>query len=247
MAITLDTSTLSSDVTTTPLTWAHTVGTSPFGLLIVLLAVNGTTQGSANSVTYGGLNMTKIISQQQSISIGKDEVSIWLLPNPPTGNNTVSAAYTVPTSPDLRGVSISVFGAKQSYTPDATSAIAGTASGAQSVALTTNTDQCWTFAIMNYVDDGASTPTYTATPNLVQSAGMAAGLNGSLAAADSNAAVSAGSNPLVFTITPGTGAANKLFSACAISIAPVSNAARGLYGSNTTNLRPHAFSPGIAR
>jgi hypothetical protein len=66
------------------LTWAHTVGSGSNRILIVGVSIH--TTGSINSVTYAGVNLTKVGSIS---NIGVISSELWYLVNPASGTHDV--------------------------------------------------------------------------------------------------------------------------------------------------------------
>lgn len=172
--------------TTSPYTWQHSIGNGSNRLLIVLVAVQGATQPTATAVTFNGVAMTKVRSDQGSNggATHLNETSIWFLHNPPIGTYTVSVTSTVPTSPDLSGVSLSYFGAKQVSTADAASGSAGATAGPRTATLTTATDKAFVVGVGHYMSDSAAQPNAFSTETFRKSQPMSINLGGMIVAFD---------------------------------------------------------------
>lgn len=194
-------------------------------MLVVLLAIQGSTQGTVTAVTYNGVSMTKAISKQNALALGDSETSIWLLPNPPAGAHTISVTATMPTSPDFNGAAVSYFGVNQSTTPDATGVTSGSAAGAVSDAVTTVAANAWIVGLMHFMNNGSTSGSITSSQTIRQAASMAANLTGRFAAVDTNAGVAAGANSLGFTPAYGTGGTTANYTVSAVSLAPAAGAA----------------------
>lgn len=245
MAIFLDNNaSIAATSSTSPVTWSHRVNAGPKRMLVVLLAIQGGTQPTVTAVTFNSIALTKQRADQASTgSLGFNETSIWTLANPPIGNFTVSATATLGTLPDFAGASVSYFGVQG---VDALNgATDSTVAGSHSVSVTTVADQCWVAAIGNYIDNGAGATTLTTGQTSRGTTSMSINLDGVYRAADTNAAVAAGTNQsMTFTAGGSSGGTLARFTATGISLAPVPDQ---LNYSRLNNMRPHVFSPGLAR
>lgn len=249
--IKLDAVAVSTDQTATPLTWTHVVGTGTNRMLVVMVALQDAFQPSATAVTYNGISMTKAVGEQgtNSPEVYFDEASVWLLPNPPAGSHTVSVTVSdITGEQDYGGASVSLFGAIQSTTPDATGASTGTTVGSSTASLTTVASGAWMLGVMHFMNNGSTSGSITSAQTIRETLSLVTNIDGRLSAVDTNGPVAPGSNTISFTSTAGTGGTAYLYSIAAVSIAPtIGPSFNPPYGSKTTGMRPHAFSPGIAR
>lgn len=145
MAIALDATAVSTDQSASPLTWNHTCTGSNLLLVVGITCVSQNIQPTVTAVTYNGVSMTKARGDQRSLATAETESSIWLLHGPSTGSNQISA--TITNVGHAAGGSASYTGAQQSDTADAVNGNTGTATGSQTVTLTTVSDNTWLFAV----------------------------------------------------------------------------------------------------
>lgn len=199
MAIALDTSAVSTDQTTSPITWNHTCTGSNL-MLVVGIALIDTGTPSADAVTYNGVSMTK--ARSDIVTSGgtlHQETSVWLLHNPATGSNSISVTATLGASGHGAGASASYTGVNQSSTADASGGTSGTTSGVKSFTVTTVADNCWIFAVG--LSEAALSPTITATQTSRQSRTMASADASIMRIEDTNAAQTpAGAKNMGFTV-----------------------------------------------
>lgn len=220
MAIAVDSSVMSSSQSSSPITWNHTVtnsGANTFLVVGVATGGNNVTQATTTAVAYKGVAMTKATVVERTLaSLVKSEVSIWMLANPSTGTNQVSASITG--IADAVGNSVSYTGANQTNTADATSSIVGSSTGSQSFTVTTVASNCWIYALgMNAAVSG---PTLTANQTARGSQTMATAAPTIATGEDTNAAVASGANTMGFTVGAGNTEDGWLFAGA--SFAPTS-------------------------
>lgn len=224
MAIAFDTTGTAGTSSTSPITWTHIMGTVSNGFLVVGVAVNSATQSTVTAVTFNGVSMTNMKALQGTDgALGTDEVSLWGLINPAAGSHTVSATATLGTLPDFAGVSVSYSGVNQSTTPDATGSgqTTTTTPGAFTWNTTTVTDQDWVVAVGNYLNNGSTQTTLTATQTSRGTQPMSINLDGVMRMEDTNAVVTpAGVKSMGFTSGGGTGLTLALLSAVSVALAP---------------------------
>lgn len=215
-----DTSAVSTDQTSSPLTWNHTIVSGPNRFLAVGI-VNAaiTSQPSTSAVTYGGVAMTKATSVQQGAITEKLEVSIWFLFNPPTGTNQISATFATGTSPHAVGASASYLGAQNTNTADAVNSLVGTATGSQTFSVTTVADNAWIFYVG--INIAGTTPTIAANQTSRQTLTLATSTAGAMRIQDTNGAITPpASTSGGFTI--GAGAVEQGWAMAGASFAPYS-------------------------
>jgi hypothetical protein len=89
------------------LTWSHFVGAGSNGMLVVAVAVNG--GSTVSSVSYDGISLTQRNAQQNS----NVYVTVWYLPNPPSGTSDVTVMLSNGGGNAICAESISLFNVKQ--------------------------------------------------------------------------------------------------------------------------------------
>lgn len=146
MSITLDAAAQSTNDTSSPVSWSHTIGSGSDRLIMVGVCLIGMFAGvSCTGVTCGGTAMTKVTSQ----SAGYIESSVWILHAPGTGSKTIEASFSGMINCGY-GCSVSYFGAQQSSTADSYGGGKCTSScttGSKTYTVTTVADNCWIFGI----------------------------------------------------------------------------------------------------
>ena len=247
MSVIYDVSANGTDTVVSPKTWSHTVPAGNNRLLVVQLCVQGqgATAATVTAVTYGGVAMTKVLTSTgaNATPVWKNEVTYWFLLRPAVGTGTISATITAPTSlPDYGGYSVDFQGASQSLTPDATGTNTSTATGAINTSITPVAQGAYILAAINTMNDGSTAGTVASSQTQRANFLMSTNVNGILAAEDTNGGVNPGATNMTFTYTGGTGFTNVLVTTAAVSIAPSTS---GSFRMNS--LRPHPFSPGLAR
>lgn len=208
-SIALDATAVSTDQTTSPITWNHTVtGANP--LLVVGVVLTATTSApTATGVTYNGVAMTLARADTHNTASSIIESSVWLLGNPPTGTNQVSVSFSNGTLPHGAGVSASYTGAQSSSVADAVGGANGTVSGDQTFTVTTIADLCWVFAVG--INAATTSPTLVADQTSRGTVNLAATISAILRGADTNTAKTpAGIQTMGFTVG-GTGLADWAF------------------------------------
>ncbi len=137
---------------------SHTCSGSNRMLVVFTRTYDG---DGVSGVTYNGVSMA---SAGASITIGSDVVKGWLLHAPATGTNNITA--TISPNRRIEIYAISLTGALQSSTPDATQRSTGTGTTAGGT-VTTVSDNAWSIA--NTEANGASgTPTTGTNCTVVQ-------------------------------------------------------------------------------
>lgn len=127
-------STVQHNAGTTSLTWSHTVGSQSNRILLVGFS---TYQTGASSVTYGGVNLTKIATSANTGNQAYSEV--WYLKNPASG--TASVVINLSASSAIVADSVSYYNVNQT-TPFGTAATnSGTSVTATTTVSSTNTNQ----------------------------------------------------------------------------------------------------------
>lgn len=223
MAIALDATGTAATSATSPITWSHTIGAGSNTFLVVGVTVNSSTQSTVTAVTFNSVSMTNMKSLQGTSGTLTDEVSLWGLAAPASGAHTVSVTATLGTLPDLAGVSVSYSGVNQSVTPDATGSgqTTTTTPGAFTWNTTTVTDNDWVVAVGNYVSNGATQTTLTATQTSRGTQNMSINLTGVMRMEDTNAAVTPPAvQSMGFTSGGGTGRTIALLSTVSVALAP---------------------------
>lgn len=211
-----------------PLTWTHTC-TGRDGALVVS-ACNGAASPTLTSVSYGGFPMTQITA---GVVSSGDIITLWILLSPPTGANTVSVAFAG-TGPNCNGGATSYTGVRQVLQPDASNSISAQLSTNPTISVTTVKDNCWVVGVAGVANG-------TPTAALTSRAAFAYGGSGTLHAniEDTNAVKSPqGAQTVNWT------AASNFWGVIAFSLSPSSNHDIGFINNK---LRPHIFSPGVAR
>jgi hypothetical protein len=129
-----------------PLSWAHTVGSGTNRLLVVPIGVEeDSANGDVTSVTYNSVALTKAV---ENFVENFQNTEIWYLLNPPEGSANVEVT-TNGTPGDINAGAISVFGAAQSA-PEATASQddAGADWTTIQTNITTLTDGAWVFDVV---------------------------------------------------------------------------------------------------
>lgn len=155
-AISFDTASSSSSLSSTTSSWLHTCSGDDL-LLHVSCNASGT---STTGVTYNGVAMTR----STYTAYGTDsEVSNWYLANPAGGANTVLATFAVaPIGTICGGVSLN--GVHQATPLDGVASATG-AGSPTSVSITTSGDNAW---IVDFVGDDTGTTTFSETGSQVR-------------------------------------------------------------------------------
>ena len=220
MAIFYDTSAISTDQTSSPLTWNHTIVAGPNILLVVGITLASiTSQPSTSAVTYNGVSMTKARSDQQGAISELLETSVWFLFNPSTGTNQISATFSGGASPHAAGSSSSYVGAQKSNTADASNGTTGTTTGDKTVSVTTVSDNCWIFGVC--INTSTTSPTAAADQTSRQNVTLDTTTAGIMRIEDTNQGQTpAGAKTVGFTI--GAGVAELGYSMTFASFAPYS-------------------------
>lgn len=223
-SIAFDATSVSASVTTSPITWTHTVGAGTNTFLVVgsaLFANSGF--AAATAVTYNGVSMTKIRADQFSVSVSREvELSIWVLKNPTAGANTVSITYTASAGLNTAdyGFAMSYTGVQQANTVDgqvATSAITTTI-GAVPFTLTTTQANDW-YSSFCATFSGNSAIVCTSSKTNRSSAAYVGSGQAKADSADSNSAFAAGNQTVQFSTSPSL--SGYLMSAVGLTPAPV--------------------------
>lgn len=120
------------------LSWSHTCSGSD-RLLVVGTNSGDLTAGDrvVNSITYNGVNLTKIRSDDS----GNSRAEIWYLVNPANGANTLQVNFAG-SNIDIQAGAISLTGVDQSAPLDANNGAVGS-STSSSVSVTTSADNAW--------------------------------------------------------------------------------------------------------
>lgn len=151
MAIAYDNSTQkveSGSVSST--TFSHTVGTGSARYLVVGTVFRGGTNRIATAVTYNGVAMTKIGSDQTNA--GACNSNIWGLANPASGTNDVVVTYSG-SGNTMQVVASSYTGVNQTSAVDTNNGTTGSGT-TFSPTVTTTADNCW--VILNAGSDAKS-------------------------------------------------------------------------------------------
>jgi hypothetical protein len=171
--------------------WSHTC-TGSNGFLAVdvsLLSIPGTT---VTSITYNGVNLTRIGVQYTSTAIGG--VECWGIANPATGSHTITV--TLSASIISSGEAVSYTGVDQTEPTEefeSTFATNGVSATDASVIVTPVADNCWIHGAIA-TTDGSITANQTSRNNVTGAAGSGGN-------EDSNAAI----HPATGTATSWTG------------------------------------------
>lgn len=214
MAIGLDATAVSTDQTASPLTWNHTC--TGFNLLLVVgvTHISTVTISTTTAVTYNGVAMTKIRSDQNSAGL---ESSIWFLANPDTGTHQISATATLGTNPHLAGISASYTGAQQNNLADTSGTSTGTVTGDSTISLITVLNNTWIFAVgINAATVG---PTLAADQTSRGTVSIASGTPAILRGEDTNAAQTPPGAKSI-GMNPGATAGELAFVISAVSFGP---------------------------
>lgn len=190
-------------------------------MLVVGVALIGSTQPTATAVTFKGIAMTKARGDQGT-NPGPtffNETSIWLLHNPPVGTYTVSVTATIGTNPDNCGISLSYFNCEQTSTADASNGTTGITSGANTVTVTTVENNSMVVALASWMTNSAAASAVDSRDTFRRKQGMAINLNGMMLAADSGYSVPTGAKIMTFNGKPGSGD-SFLYTYTGVSIAP---------------------------
>lgn len=199
--------------------WSYTTAGNNRILVVSLLAGSGT----AGSVTYNGVSMT-LQGSPQFGGAQADWIHTFSLINPALGTNTISITQTSL----LSSAAISYNNAYQIKNPYVATPSTQTTAGPVTASVTVNNPDCWVLLILGN-NSGSPTGYSNATAR-------GSSLNNGLDIADSNGAVTPGSFSQTATVGAGTNQWSVLQLAIYAGIT-----------SNRTNIRPHAFSPGLAR
>ena len=135
----------------TSLSWSHTC-TGSNRILIVGSNIQNNTDanGPITGITYGGVALTKIRSDQQRPATVTFRTELWYLIAPATGANTLTITYTGSVTRGCAGA-ISLTNADQSSQPDAHNGATGD-STTPSVSVTTVKDQSWIIDAVQHND-----------------------------------------------------------------------------------------------
>lgn len=143
--ITFDAVSDSADQTTNTVSWSHTVGTGSNRLLTVCPAARTATNGSelVSSVTYGGVNLTKLRHDRINDGVRYWSNEIWYMIAPPIGTATVTVTAGNGTFNYLVGTALSLFGVDQTNPVDAQNGATSTTGSTISTTVTTVAANAW--------------------------------------------------------------------------------------------------------
>ncbi len=175
------------------LTYSHTVGTGDDRILFVY-TVNHHTLGSITGVTYGGVAMTLIVSDDATANHGQE---MWYLVAPATGANNVVVSKS-DGSGWIDSTAASYEGASQTGVPDAYVVPSEATTTSYARSLTTVADNTWiTWGMCAF-----SGATLTAGSNTIVRKQQQAGYFSGMAYCDTNAdQTPAGSKTMTVTST----------------------------------------------
>lgn len=226
MAITIDAASNSGDNSSTnTISFNHTCAASADMILVGVMGRDstGTADLVVSSVTYNGTSLTSLVALQQTHHAGYGGAAILALPNPDTGS-AYSIAITMAGSCNvLTGWGLSVIGAKNTTTPNAT----GTGhddtfdSSDPSVGLTTNVDDC---LIVDACYDLTSYDNMTIGASQTQITKIAANGGGDESVGSYEQGGTAGAKTMSWS-TPGPGAGQDAWISVAAAIEPAAAAA----------------------
>lgn len=227
MALIFDANSVAVATITSPITWSHTCGGGIYSVLIVGMGHSGT-GNPTSAITYGGRSMTKIGS---NFDDGTALINMWILVNPPSGANTVSATF---------GPGITAVGAAVSFTgfEDVNITNTGSASGtAVSTSVTPTKDE--TFLVDLVLARGTGAPTLTVGGSQTQRQNVV--LTASMQVAMSTRGIISppASTSMTWTISVATSPSWLQMVVCLSNKLP--------RGFTINNMRPAIFTPGQAR
>lgn len=191
------------------LTYAHTCTGSD--LILFVYTVNHSHLGTMTGVTYNGVSMTLIASNNAGSNKGQ---RLWYLVNPATGTNNVVASKD-DSSGWIDSISVSYTGASQTGQPDAYVVPAEETTTSYSKSITTVADNCW---IVWPLCTGSLTLTAGSNTTIVQQAGWGGAHSTAFAAAHSDQ-TPAGSKTLAVT------SSNQVFASIMASFSPAGGGA----------------------
>jgi len=179
------------------LTFSHTCSGSDRILLVGITTYAGAGGDNVSTVTYNGVAMTRINTEQAGTSTPRGY--LYYLINPSTGANDIS--ISCPASGTILAVSSSYTGAKQSGQPDAENSNSLTTGTSQTESVTTIDDNCWLVGWL--ITNNGSNPTAGAGTSIVFNETASGQTNNTFI--DSNGAKTpAGSHSLNITWTGST-------------------------------------------
>lgn len=148
-AITLDAVSSSGAGTGSTLTWAHTVGSGPYRMLVVGVGVESTPDQPAVAVTYGSQSLSRVSNSRAVYEVSKTNATeLWYLPAPNVGTAMVTVAFSG-TVAGAAGGAVSLFGVDQGA-PESVSTKADLGGdGLYSLSITTLTDRAWVIDVVN--------------------------------------------------------------------------------------------------
>lgn len=206
MAIAFDAAATSTDQGASPVTWNHTTGTGSKRFLVVGIAALSTVSlSSVTAVTYNSVAMTKVSESTTSGAANQYALSIWILANPASGTNAISATVTLGTTPHVAGTSVSYTGGQldNSFASNSYATGSGTDAAAQTVNVTSvDPTDGWTFTIGSNAAAASPTMVATQTSRGTQTLGLAT--TGMMRVEDSNGAILTTTPSMGFT-SGGTG------------------------------------------
>ena len=192
MAIAFDAATGSNGSSVSSLTWSHTTSSGSNRILFVSVAEWDSTK-KVTGVTYAGVSMTEIDSQQ--VAASNPWITLYYLVAPATGANNVVVSASGSMF-QIQGSSASYTGVSQTGIPDSKNKSAYSSSTTQAISTTVVASNCWLFmGVVNDSSDGITAGTGTTRRDIRASAE---------AVFDSNGTVGTGSQSLTF-VTPAGG------------------------------------------
>lgn len=205
------------------ISWNHTVSSGSDRFLVFGVAIRdgSLTDIGVASATFNGDSMTEMITREGAFHAGNFGVEIWgiFAPDVATGSIAITLDGTV----DHAGAfALSLFGANQSTTPDATqTGLTNTFDvNDPSLSITTVADNCYIFdAGMDVTDFG----NLTVGANQTQIGQLGTNGGGDTAESSYEAAGAAGAHTMSWS-TPGAGAGMDAWVSACVSIAPAATA-----------------------
>ena len=219
MAIAFDAATSGGYVTSTSMTYSHTVGAGGSNRLLVVGVDVFNSADTVTGITYAGISLTKIVHITSSGNSVTNH--LYYLLNPATGANNVVVSLSV--SNNVASGCASYTGIKQSGQPDS-SATAQKDGGEMTFTTTTVADNSWTVLWVGHLGTVAYTPGAGTTERVEP---VFASLN------DSNAAITpAGSSNLITTAVTDAGQYSGVIAsfAPAVAVAVGANSLLSLMG-----------------
>lgn len=209
------------------ITFNHTCTGS--NLVLVCCVSNDSTSGSVSTVTYGGQNFVKAIAE--NVGTNNKRTEIWYLINPSTGTNSLVVTLSGSPSSGAKAGSVSFTGADQTSNV-ITSYTSANKSATANPSLTLNTTMPSAALVNALTNDTGKTVVVDGNDTSIYNSDLTFS---TCAAAYRLTTGVAGDYATGYTATSGN------YSMCAVGIKPK------LPSTTRNQLRPHAFSPGLAR